>query len=80
MAITVIVGANVSRLLKSCIISEVTALVLLQPKDGSIIIDPSFNRSEKLDVYTDCIAAIEALKAVYKPENITVHSLSEWGG
>lgn len=77
---TVIVGANVSRLLKSCIISEVTALVLLQPKDGSIIIDPSFNRSEKLDVYTDCTAAIEALKAVYKPENITVHSLSEWGG
>ena len=41
---------------------------------------PQFNRSEKLNVYTDCTAAIEAMKAVEKPENITLHSLSEWNG
>ena len=80
---TVIVGANVSRLLNRCIINGVTVLVLLQPKDGSIIIDSGFNirsNDKKLDVYTDCAAAIEALKAVSNPESITVHSLSEWGG
>lgn len=77
---TVVIGADVSRLLNSCIVSGVTALVLLQPTDGSIVIDPKFNSSSKLDVYTDCTAAIEALKAVEKPENITVHSLSEWAG
>lgn len=77
---TVIVGANVSRLLNRCIINGVTALVLLQPKDGSIIIDSSFNRSEKLDIYTDCTAAIEALGAIGTPKVITVHSLSEWAG
>ena len=77
---TVVIGADVSRLLNSCIVSGVTALVLLQPTDGSIVIDPKFNSSSKLDVYTDCTAAIAALKAVEKPENITVHSLSEWAG
>ena len=77
---TVVIGADVFRLLNSCIVSGVTALVLLQPTDGSIVIDPKFNSSSKLDVYTDCTAAIEALKAVEKPENITVHSLSEWAG
>lgn len=77
---TVVIGADVSRLLNSCIVSGVTALVLLQPTDGSIVIDPKFNSSSKLDVYTDCTAAIEALEAVEKPENITVHSLSEWAG
>lgn len=80
---TVIVGANVSRLLDRCIINGVTALVLLQPKDGSIIIDSGFNirsNDQKLDVYTDCTAAIEAVKAVSRPENITMHSLSEWNG
>ena len=77
---TVVIGVDVSRLLNSCIVSGVTALVLLQPTDGSIVIDPKFNSSSKLDVYTDCTAAIAALKAVEKPENITVHSLSEWAG
>lgn len=77
---TVVIGADVSRLLNSCIVSGVTTLVLLQPTDGSIVIDPKFNSSSKLDVYTDCTAAIEALKAVEKPENITLHSLSEWNG
>ena len=77
---SVVVGADVSRLLNSCIVSGVTVLVLLQPTDGSIVIDPKFNSSSKLDVYTDCTAAIEALKAVEKPENITLHSLSEWAG
>ena len=77
---TVVIGVDVSRLLNSCIVSGVTALVLLQSTDGSIVIDPKFNSSSKLDVYTDCTAAIAALKAVEKPENITVHSLSEWAG
>lgn len=80
---TVVIGADVSRLLDLCIISEVTVLVLLNPTDSSIAIDPKFrtyNKDINLDVYTDCTAAIEALKAVEKPENITVHSLSEWAG
>ena len=77
---SVVVGADVSQLLGMCMISKVSVLVLLQPTDGSIVIDPKFNSSSKLDVYTDCTAAIEALKAVEKPENITVHSLSEWNG
>lgn len=81
---TVVIGANVSRLLKRCIISEVTALVLLQPKDGSIIIDGGFNNrsnDQNLDVYTDCAAAIEAVNKIGSiTGNITVHSLSEWAG
>ena len=80
---TIIAGAGVSRFLRASIIERVRVLVLLRPKDSSIIIDPRFNLSSndpKMDVYTDCTAAIEALKAVEKPENITVHSLSEWKG
>lgn len=79
---TVILGANVSRLLKECMIPDASALVLLRPSDAGFAVDPQFNilRSEKLNVYTDCTAAIEALKAVEKPENITLHSLSEWNG
>lgn len=77
---TVILGANVSRLLRECVIPGASALVLLRPSDAGFAVDPQFNRSEKLDVYTDCTAAIEAMKAVEKPENITVHSLSEWAG
>lgn len=81
---TVIVGANVSRLLNRCIINGVTTLVLLQPKDGSIIIDSGFNtrsNDQNLDVYTDCDAAIEAMNKIGSiTGNITVHSLSEWGG
>lgn len=80
---TIIAGAGVSRFLRASIIERVRVLVLLRPKDSSIIIDPYFNLSSndpKMDVYTDCTAAIAALKAVEKPENITVHSLSEWEG
>lgn len=77
---TVILGANVSRLLRECVIPGASALVLLRPSDAGFAVDPQFNRSEKLNVYTDCTAAIEAMKAVEKPENITLHSLSEWGG
>lgn len=77
---TVILGANISRLLRECVIPGASALVLLRPSDAGFAVDPQFNRSEKLNVYTDCTAAIEAMKAVSKPENITLHSLSEWGG
>lgn len=77
---TVILGANVSRLLRECVIPGASALVLLRPSDAGFAVDPQFDRSEKLNVYTDCTAAIEAMKAVEKPENITLHSLSEWNG
>lgn len=77
---TVVIGADVSRLLKECVIPGASALVLLRPSDAGFAVDPQFNRSEKLNVYTDCTAAIEAMKAVEKPENITLHSLSEWNG
>ena len=77
---TVVIGADVSRLLKECVIPGASALVLLRPSDAGFAVDPQFNRSEKLNVYTDCTAAIEAMKAVEKPESITLHSLSEWNG
>lgn len=85
---TAIIGANVSRLLEECVKSGLKALVLLHPVDGNIDIDPKFNQFHSLitvnyfdiDVYTDCTAAIEALKAAEKPESITLHSLSEWAG
>ena len=77
---TVILGANVSRLLRECVIPGASALVLLRPSDAGFAVDPQFNRSSKLDVYTDCTAAIAALKAAEKPESITLHSLSEWNG
>lgn len=50
---TVILGANVSRLLRECVIPGASALVLLRPSDAGFAVDPQFNRSEKLDVYTD---------------------------
>lgn len=85
---TAIIGANVSRLLEGCVRGDVKSLVLLHPADGNIDIDPRFNwyrtgffgHYVNIDAYTDCTAAIEALKAVKKPASITLHSLSEWGG
>lgn len=85
---TVVIGADVSQLLSGCIASGVTVLVLLQPADGAISIDPEFNSPSSscggtyynLDVYTDCAAAIAALSTENQAKYITLHSLSEWEG
>lgn len=85
---TLIVGAEVSRLLECCMMSSETALVLLTPADGKITIDPGFNTKDgscggsglPLDVYTDCVAAIEILSGPDFAEKITLHSLSDWEG
>lgn len=86
---TVICGAGVYNLMSNCIPKGVTTLVLLRPVDADMTISPTFNYDNtgtcgsdivKIDVYTDCTAAIAALKKVSNPEKITLHSLSEWEG
>ena len=85
---TVIVGANVSRLLAGSVVNSETKLVLLHPVNGTIKIDPKFNAKAgscqdtylSLDVYTDCEAAMTALSTETLSKYITLHSLSEWEG
>lgn len=85
---TVIFGAIVSRLLKGSVTRDETTMVLLHPADGAISIDPEFNGTaggcettyKKLDVYTDCAAAIAALSTENQAKYIALHSLSEWEG
>lgn len=85
---TLIVGAEVSRLLAECMMSSEAVLVLLTPADGQITIDPDFNvkagscggNDIPLDVYTDCAAAIQTLSGEDFAESITLHPLSEWEG
>ena len=85
---TVILGANVSRLLAKCMVNRETVLVLLHPVNGTIEIDPKFNAKAgscqdtylSLDVYTDCEAAMTALSTETLSKYITLHSLSEWEG
>ena len=85
---TLIVGAEVSRLLAECMMSSEAVLVLLTPADGQITIDPRFNvkagscggNGVPLDVYTDCAAAIQILSGEDFAESITLHPLSEWEG
>lgn len=85
---TLIVGAEVSRLMEDCMMSSEAVLVLLTPADGQIEIDPYFNLKEgscasnrvPLDVYTDCAAAIQTLSGEDFAESITLHPLSEWEG
>lgn len=85
---TVILGANVSRLLAKCMVNSEKTLVLLHPADGKITIDPKFNAKSgscgdtylSLDVYTDCEVAKEALSTETLSKYITLHSLSEWEG
>lgn len=85
---TIIVGAEVSRLLEYCIMSSESVLVLLTPADGQITLDPSFNvkagtcgnAGTPLDVYTDCAVAIQILSGADFSESITLHPLSEWEG
>ena len=85
---TLIIGAEVSRILEHCMMSSEAVLVLLTPADGQIEIDPYFNLKEgscasnrvPLDVYTDCLAAREILSGEDFAESITLHPLSEWEG
>ena len=85
---TLIIGAEVSRILEYCMMSSEAVLVLLTPADGQIEIDPYFNLKEgscasnrvPLDVYTDCAAAIQILSGEDFAESITLHPLSEWEG
>lgn len=85
---TLIVGAEVSRLLECCMMSSETALVLLTPADGQITLDPKFNAKYgscgdtdvPLDVYTDCAAARTILSGAEFAETITLHPLSDWEG
>lgn len=85
---TLIVGAEVSRLLEYCIMSSESVLVLLTPADGQITIDPDFNvkagscggNDIPLDVYTDCAAAIQILSGPDFSESITLYPLSDWEG
>mgnify|MGYP007112776119 CR=1 FL=1 len=85
---TVIIGANVSRLLKGSVTRDETTMVLLHPADGAISIDPDFNATSsscgatkmKTVVYTDCAAAIAALSTEEQSKYVTLHSLSEWEG
>lgn len=85
---TVIIGADVSRLLSKCMVSNETTMVLLHPADGKIDIAPDFNMKAggcsstylSLNVYTDCAAAIAALSTATQSKYITLHSLSEWEG
>lgn len=85
---TVILGANVSRLLAKCMVNSETVLVLLHPVNGTIEIDPNFNAKEgscgdamlSLNVYTDCEAARTVLSGEAFTKYITLHSLSEWEG
>lgn len=85
---TLIVGAEVSRLLETCMVSNETTMVLLHPEDGVIALDKNFNAKPgscsssgglPMDVYTDCAAAIEILSGP-DFEKITLHPLSEWEG
>lgn len=85
---TVILGANVSRLLAMCMVNSETVLVLLHPVNGTIEIDPKFNAKEgscgdtmlSLNAYTDCEAARTVLSGEAFTKYITLHSLSEWEG
>ena len=85
---TLIIGADVSRLVERCMMSSEAVLVLLTPADGQIAIDADFNIKEgecsssriPLDVYTDCLAAREILSGEDFAESITLHPLSEWEG
>ena len=86
---TLIVGAEVSRLLETCMVSNETTMVLLHPADGVIALDKNFNAKPgsctssgglPLDVYTDCVAARTILSGAEFAETITLHPLSDWEG
>ena len=86
---TVIVGAQVARLLRESVEgSGVDTLVLLTPADGHITIDSDFfgpgggcgSTAVTLNVYTDCQMAIDELSKAEFADDIIVHPLSDWEG
>lgn len=85
---TVIIGANVSRLLDYCYVKAETTFVLLHPADAALIVDPKClvekgscsDTYKTATVYTDCQAAIDLFSSAEYANYITLHSLSEWEG
>lgn len=85
---TVIVGAQVARLLDYSLGGDETTMVLLTPVDGQITIDFNFATIDgscgfdpkHLDVYTDCVAAREILSGPDIRGTFTLHQLSDWEG
>ena len=81
---TVILGANISRLLtKSLNEGSVNTIVFFAPADAPVVLDDKIlnytgSTKKKLTVYTDNKALREY---VWMPRvSVTLHSLSEWGG
>ena len=81
---TVILGANISRLLtESLNAGSVNTIVFFAPADTPVVLDDKIlnytgSTKKKLTVYTDNTALREY---VWMPQvSVTLHSLSEWGG
>lgn len=81
---TVILGANISRLLtKSLNEGSVDTIVFFAPADAPVVLDDKIlnytgSTQKNLTVYTDNIALREY---TWMPNvSVTLHSLSEWGG
>lgn len=80
---TVILGANVSRLLtKSLNAGSVNTIVFFAPADAPVVLDDKILNtrwdSKNLTVYTDNKALREY---TWMPKvSVTLHSLSEWAG
>lgn len=81
---TVILGANISRLLtKSLNEGSVNTIVFFAPADAPVVLDDKIlnytgSTQRNLTVYTDNTALREY---VWMPRvSVTLHSLSEWGG
>lgn len=81
---TVILGANISRLLtKSLNAGSVDTIVFFAPADAPVVLDGEIlnytgSTQKNLTVYTDNIALREY---TWMPKvSVTLHSLSEWGG
>ena len=81
---TVILGANISRLLtESLNAGSVDTIVFFAPADAPVVLDDKIlnytgSTKKKLTVYTDNKALREY---VWMPQvSVTLHSLSEWGG
>ena len=81
---TVILGANISRLLtESLNAGSVNTIVFFAPADTPVVLDDKIlnytgSTIKKLTVYTDNIALREY---VWMPKvSVTLHSLSEWAG
>lgn len=80
---TLILGANISRLLTKSFTSRVNTIVFFAPADAPVVLDDKIlnytgSTQRNLTVYTDNTA----LRDYVWPRTVivTLHSLSEWGG